>query len=261
MNSSDSLRADADRQISRAGKSNTDVSFALRAFATRQRLLRRPLPCSPDMAAGSREPNASRICVSVVNIPESQQGRQTGRGFAGPPSGPKYTPRCCCNGGRGAKKALQMQGSSAATARSAGRRSGMFFWSYINTQLTDGVAISCLLAAPPNSGIDDEANEAVRTAAGESLREREWGSPGFGVSRNNGVPFGYRRRDIGILGYAISQVAHRGADARGSLLIDNRIRPNTISLGFPNIRRWGGGCICPSASPAPEIPFTIRAPG
>ena len=138
------------------------------------------------MAAVSGEPTSSRIYDAGHNSLKFQQGHQPGYGWRWIPKRiailaplfPKW-----------ATQELQIQGISEATIRAARRWRGVGFRSYIDTQLSDAMRISRLVATASNSDSADEANTTVRIAAGESLRKRPRLFPGGEISGRQGASF------------------------------------------------------------------------
>ena len=71
-----------------------------------------------------------------------------------------------------------MQGNSEGTLKSAGRWNGMGFRGYIDTQLTDALKISRIVASLSDSESDDETRATLRVAADEGLRKKLRKFPG-----------------------------------------------------------------------------------
>ena len=83
---------------------------------------------------------------------------------AGFHSADKYSPRCFR---RGATHELQVSGGSSDTIKGAGRWHGVGFRSYVDTQLTDALKVSRILAKGTNSDSEDDADIPTNFARGD----------------------------------------------------------------------------------------------
>ena len=87
----------------------------------------------------------------------------------------KFPPHCFC---RGATQELQVSGGFSDTIKGAGCWHGMGFRSYIDTQHTDALKASRILANATNSDSDDDADIPTNFARGDPHAEEAQGLPG-----------------------------------------------------------------------------------
>ena len=163
------------------------AKFAWRNNMRRGCILRRPCLC------GEKESLARALCpIHQVWHRMAQRTRphellfppigyafskllRTNSAKAGFRSAGKFPSHCFR---RGATQELQVSGGSSGTIKGAGCWRGMGFRSYVDTQLTDALKVSRILARATNSDSEDDADIPTSFARGDPLRKKLKVSPG-----------------------------------------------------------------------------------
>ena len=164
------------------------VKFSWRKNLKRGCILRRPCLCDeptdlarvlcpvhvvwPRISAGKGDYDLIFPSLTRSNFNRRLKAAMLGAGFS---QGGEFSPHCFR---RGATQEMSVMGSSEGQIKAAGCWSGMGFRSYTDTQISDALKISRLIAKPSTSDSEDDPEAPEQVALGNSIRKKLRPFPG-----------------------------------------------------------------------------------